>query len=168
MDEIFVRTRIDVPPSDAFAFLTDFSGYARYSEYLTAVRERGDGGAGTEYEIDVSWWRLSYTAHTRVVDIVPDEQIEWEVTEALDAHGAWELNPMNDGESTQVTLRIYFDTSSADRSAIDLPRFVSIGWVIDRVKPLVRREARAVVERIVTDLEGEPRSVDLTIETRRS
>lgn len=168
MDEVIVRTRIRVPPCEAFAFLTDFPGYANYSEYLDAVRADGDGGPGTAYELDVAWWRLSYTAHTEVVEVEQPEYIRWRVTEAIHAHGAWEIEPVEDGTASEVTLRIFFDASSADRSAVDLPRFVSIGWVIDRVKPLVVREAEDIVERIVADLEGEPRQVDLTIETRRS
>lgn len=168
MDEVIVRTRIRVPPSEAFAFLTDFPGYAKYSEYLKEVRADGDGGPGTAYELDVAWWKLSYTAHTEVVDVEEPARIRWRVTEAVDAHGAWEIEPVDDGTDSEVTLRIFFDADSADRSAVNLPRFVSIGWVIDRVKPLVVREAEDVVERIVADLEGEPRPVDLTIETRRS
>jgi len=38
-------------------------------------------------------------------------------------------------------------------------------WVIEKVKPLIQEEAERVVERIVADLEGRRRDVELTIHT---
>jgi hypothetical protein len=42
---------------------------------------------------------------------------------------------------------------------------VSMDWVIEKVKPLIRKEATKIVERVVEDLEGQERDVDLKIHT---
>lgn len=172
MEEIVVETDVAVPPEEAFAFLRDFPGYVRYSEYLDDVVQHGDGGVGTRYQLSLSWWRLSYTAHTEVTGIEEPERIEWRVLRAVDAHGAWEVEPVEPPAvpraGSRVRLRIRYDPDSADPGALTLPRFVSIGWIVDRVKPLIVPEAEATVERIVADLEGEPRPVDLEITTRRA
>lgn len=165
MEELVVRTDVYVPPEEIFAFLQEFTNYAEYSEYLEDVTAFGDGDVGTQYELTAAWWRISYRARTEVTAIDPPERIEWRVVDVIDANGVWRLEPIENG--TRVTLRIAFDASTADTGAVRIPRFVSVGWVIDRVKPLVYREAEAVVERIVADLEGAPRDVDLDIEVRR-
>lgn len=166
MEEVVVRTQVYVPPPKVFAFLRSFTNYAEYSEYLEDVEQYGDGRVGTEYELTASWWRISYRARTEVTEIEPPDRIEWRVIDAIDANGVWDVEPVEGG--TEVTLRIAFDASTADTGAVSLPRFVSVGWVIDRVKPLVYREAEAIVERIVADLEGEPREVDLDIVVNRN
>lgn len=170
MEEIVVETDVAVPPDEAFAFLRDFPGYVRYSDYLEEVVQHGDGGVGTRYDLTLSWWRLSYTAKTKVTGIDEPNRIEWRVVRAVDARGAWEIEPISPPasprEGSRVRLRIRYDSETADPGALNLPRFVSIGWIVDRVKPLIVPEAEAIVERIVADLEGEPRPVDLDITTR--
>lgn len=166
MDEVIVETELAVPPDETFEFLLDFPGYVRYSEYLDHVTQRGDGGVGTRYELSLSWWRLSYTAHTEVTGIERPDRIDWRVLRAVNAHGSWEIHPIDGG--SRVRLRIRYDPDSADPSAIDIPRLVSLSWIIERVKPLVITEAEETVERIVADLEGEPRPVDLDITVRSS
>jgi hypothetical protein len=61
-------------------------------------------------------------------------------------------------------MEVAYDPGSADESRISLPRFVSLGWVVDKLKPAITNEAEKVVERVVADLEGSRRSVDLTVE----
>ena len=63
-----------------------------------------------------------------------------------------------------MTLVVEYAPDSADEGLLDLPRFVSLGWVVDRVTPKVRAEAERVVRRIVADLEGERREVEVEIE----
>ena len=162
MDELVVSTEVFVEPETAFEFLVDFPGYVRYSDYLEAVRQRGDGGAGTTYELELAWWRLTYTARTEVTDVEAPERIGWRVLGGLDAEGEWRVGETPDGSS--VALHIRYRTESADQVGLDLPRFVSLGWVVRRLTPLVREEAERTVERIVADLEGEPRPVELRIE----
>ncbi|MFB6074474.1 MAG: SRPBCC family protein, partial [Haloarculaceae archaeon] len=117
-----------------------------------------------------SWWKLSYTAHSAVTDVDPPRKIDWEVTRDVDARGHWRVervDPPPDREhASEVRLRVEFDPDSVRAGAFDLPRLVSLDWVIDRVVPLVQREAERVVERIVADLEGERREVDLEIHAR--
>jgi hypothetical protein len=62
-----------------------------------------------------------------------------------------------------VSIYVEFNPDSADESAVDLPAFVSLGWVVDKVKPKILEEAERIVRRVVTDLEGERREVELVV-----
>lgn len=169
MDEITLSTVVYVPRERAYEFLTDFQGYARYSKHLTEVSSHGDGNPGTEYDIHLKWWKLTYTVRTRVTEANPPESIDWEVVEDLHAHGRWRVEDISEeapegrDAASRVWLEIRFDTDSAHSGMIDLPRFVSLGWVIKKIRPVVQREAEHVVEHIVADLEGERRPVELEI-----
>lgn len=173
MDRIEVRTVVYLPAEEVYDFLLDFRGYAGYSEYLRSVRQHGDGGAGTEYELEFAWWKLHYTARSKVTELEPPERIEWRLTKDLDAAGRWLVDPIEteseDAETepkTEVGFVVEYAPGSAASGIVDLPRFVSLGWVIEKIKPKIRAEAERIVRRIVTDLEGEPREVELRIETR--
>ncbi|MFB6139540.1 MAG: type II toxin-antitoxin system RatA family toxin [Halosimplex sp.] len=171
MDAVEVSTVVYVPPAEMYEFLIDFPRYAEYSEYLREVRREGDGAAGTKYALTFSWWKLSYTAHTEVVETDPPERIDWRVTRHIDADGHWrveevpEAAPPDAETVSRVSLRIDYDPRSVNAGSIDLPRFVSLSWVVEKVKPLIRDEAERVVERIVADVEGRHREVDLTVHT---
>lgn len=163
MDTVEVSTVVYLPPEEVYEFLLDFPGYARYSEYLTGVRQHGDGDPGTEYELDFAWWKLTYTARSRVIDVEPPNRIDWRIIKDIDAVGHWLVEPTEEG--TAVTLRVKYHPDSAEDDALSLPRFVSMDWVIEKVKPKVKSEAERVVRRIVRDLEGQNRDVVLEIET---
>lgn len=169
MDAIVLSTVVYVPRERAFEFLTDFPGYARYSKHLEEVVSHGDGSPGTEYNIHLQWWKLSYTVRTRVTDADPPESVDWEVIGDLQAHGRWRVEdtpeeaPEGTDHASRVWLEIRFDADSAHSGMVDLPRFVSLGWVIEKIRPVVQREAERVVERVVADLEGERRPVELEI-----
>lgn len=183
MNRVEVSTVVYLPAEEVYEFLLDFRGYAGYSKYLRSVRQFGDGGVGTEYELDFAWWKLGYTARSKVIDVDPPERIEWELTKDIDATGRWVVEPAggdpnSTAESTEdehpgsevdpeteVTLLVEYAPGSADDSVVDLPRFVSLGWVIEKVKPKIRAEAERIIRRVVADLEGEPREVELRIET---
>ena len=168
MDTVELSTLIRLPPDEVYEFLVDFPRYANYSEHLREVRRYGDGSPGTEYDLEFAWWKLSYTARSRVVAAEPPEQIDWELVKDIDAAGEWEIKeaadeaPPDAATASRVYLRIRFDVDSA-RGGLGLPRFVSFDWVVERVKPKIRDEAEEIVERIVADLEGEPRPVDLRL-----
>jgi uncharacterized membrane protein len=164
VDTVEVSTDIYLPPEEVYEFLLDFQGYAQYSEHLTAVRQHGDGTAGTAYELDFAWWKLSYTARSRVTDVDPPDRIDWRVVKDITAVGRWAVDRV-DEETTRVTLAVEYAPDSVDPDAIDLPRFVSLGWLVETVKPKIRAEAERVVRRIVADLEGDRRPVDVEIET---
>ncbi len=167
MDEIEARTVVYASPEELYEFLVDFPGYARYSEYLDRVRQEGDGTVGTRYALNFSWWKLSYTARSEVTSVDPPGRIDWRIVKDIDAEGYWEITPTEppDGVdvATEVVLHIEYDASSASGSAVDLPKLVSMGWVIEKVKPLVRKEATRIVRRVVDDIEGEPREADVEI-----
>jgi len=169
VDRVEISTVVYLPAEEVYDFLLDFPRYARYSEYLERVRGDGDGSPGTRYFLTFSWWKLSYTAHSRVTDVTPPFEIAWEITRDLDASGHWQveaIDPPDDRDhASRVKLRVEFWPSSADSDTLDLPRFVSMDWVIEKTKPIIKQEAERVVERIVADLEGHRRNVDLEIHT---
>lgn len=171
MDEVEVSTIVYVPPPEIYAFLADFPLYANYSKHLTEVRTEGDGSPGTEYYITFSWWKLSYTAHAEVTAVDPPTRIDWRLVEDVDAEGYWGIEaapdeaPDDETPATRVRLHVRFHPDSADSNTLRLPRFVSLDWVIGKVKPMIRKEAERIVERIVADLEEEPRDVEVTVHT---
>jgi uncharacterized membrane protein len=172
VERLAVTTVVYTDPKSVYAFLLDFPGYAEYSEHLASVRQRGDGGPGTAYALEFTWWKLSYTAHSEVTAVDPPERIDWAITKDIDATGHWRVEPVDppagEAAATRVEFQVTYDPSSTRVGNIDLPRFVSLSWVIEKVKPKIRTEAERIVERVVADLEGEARDVELTVETDRS
>lgn len=164
-----VGTLVHLPPEPVYEFLVDFPRYGDYSEYLERVDRDGDGSAGTAYDITVSWWLLRQTVRSEVTDLDPPMRIGWQVTDPVVANGAWRLDPAPDcapvgaETATAVTLEVRYEPDSIGDEALDLPGFVSTEAVLGRVRPTLEREAEAVVERVVEDLEGSPRSVDLEV-----
>ena len=170
VNRVEVSTVVYLPTEDIYEFLLEFRGYANYSKYLRSVRQFGDGETGTEYELTFAWWKLQYTARSEVTAVDPPRRIEWRLVKDLDAGGRWLVEPSEEPEpdveaASEVTFVVEYAPGSADDGIVDLPRFVSLGRVIDKVKPKVKSEAERVVRRIVADLEGEPRDVELRIET---
>jgi uncharacterized membrane protein len=172
VDTVEVSTVVYLPPTDIYEFLLDFPRYAKYSKHLDEVRRHGgDGSPGTRYDITFSWWKLSYTARSQVTDVDQPNRIDWRLIKDIDARGYWgiapepESAPDPDTPASRVRLYIEFAPESASARGIDLPSFVSLDWLIDRVKPKVKAEAERIVERIVADLEGSRRAVDLDIHT---
>ncbi len=170
MNTVEVSTVVHVPPEEVYEFIVDFPRYSAYSKHLSEVTRDGDGGVGTDYRLRFTWWKLGYTARTRVTDVDPPNRIDWEVTKDLRAHGRWEVEaapeaaPPDADAASRVTLVVTYDPDSAEAGVLDLPMLVSLDWVLDRVSDLVVREGERVVERIVADLEGERRDVELTVE----
>jgi len=171
VDRVEVSTVVYLPPEDVYEFLLDFPRYANYSKHLKEVRSDGDGRPGTNYYMTFAWWKLSYTAHSRVTEVDPPNEVQWRITKDIDAKGFWGIDPVPDEAppeepaASRVTLSVQFHPDSADSGTLDLPRFVSLDWVIEKVKPKIREEAERVVERIVADLEGSRRPVELEIHT---
>ncbi|MFO7927455.1 MAG: SRPBCC family protein [Halobacteriota archaeon] len=172
MERVEVSTVVYAPPEEVYEFLLAFRQYANYSEHLRSVRQFGDGEPGTEYELTFAWWKLQYTARSEVTEVDPPDRIEWRVTKDIDASGRWLVNPLADDEretdaqGTEVTFVVEYALGSTDDGIVDLPRFVSLGWVVEKIKPKIRAEAERIVRRVVADLEGEERGVELRIETR--
>lgn len=166
-----VGTTIHASRGAVYDFLRDVERYGAYSDHVTGVARRGDGEPGTEYDIGLSWWLLSYTLRVRLAGLEPTERIDWEVTKDVDAHGAFRLEPTTVDDpavehATRVTLSVRYDPESANEGALSLPRLVPTSLVFDRLRPLVEREAQRIVDRAVADLEGEPRRTTLDVAIR--
>ncbi|GAA0308577.1 SRPBCC family protein [Halarchaeum salinum] len=193
MKTVEVATTVHAPPAEVYDFLLDFPGYAAYSKHLESVRADGDGGPGTDYHLTFAWWKLDYTAHTRVTDAERPSRIDWTVTRDLDASGQWVVDPLDDAEgdaddtttddgdaddvddetaeaegeadACRVRLVVTYEPDSA-KGVLDLPFFASLDWVIEKASELVVEEGRRVVERVVADLEGQHRDVELDVTVR--
>jgi hypothetical protein len=177
VDEIVVSTVVYLPPAEVYAFIEDFPRYTNYSEYLKEVRQRGDGGAGTRYDMRFSWWKLGYTLRSEVTGVDPPTRLDWEIVKDLKAYGHWNIAQLDalpddapdDAEvASEVTLDVNFDPQTARNDTLDLPRFVSFDFVVEKIKPVLVSEAQKVVQRIVADIEGRHREVDLVVERRPS
>jgi len=165
---LVVSTDVYLPPEEVYEFLLEFPRYADYSKHLRGVTRRGDGGPGTEYDLRFQWWKLNYTARSRVTDVDPPERIDWTVVRDVDAAGRWTVDPIEppEGEAaaSRVTLVVEDDGDPFDSSVFDLPPLVGLDWVLDRVGGVIEKEGERVVERIVADLEGSPRPIDLDVD----
>lgn len=169
VDTIEASTLIYLPPEEVYEFLVDFPRYANYSEHITKIRRREENNSTTEYDISFTWWKLTYTARSAVTATDPPNRIDWKLVKDLDAQGYWgiehvpEETPDGKSDASRVWFHIEFRPESANESAVSIPAFVPMGKVIDAVKPKIEQEAEDIIRRIVTDLEGEQRPVDLTI-----
>jgi len=167
VDRVEVSTVVYLPPEEIYEFLVEFPRYAKYSEYLREIRRHGDGSPGTRYDITFAWWKVTYTARSEVTDVDPPTRIDWQLVKDIDAQGYWaiepapEAKPDDEDHASRVWLVIEFAPESADAGVLDLPRFVSLDWLIGKVRAKVREEAEVIVERIVRDLEGQRREVEL-------
>jgi len=172
VDTLDVSTVVYLPPEEIYEFLVDFPRYANYSEYLREVQQYGDGSPGTEYELTFAWWKLSYTARSEVTELTAPERIDWRLVKDLDASGYWQIDPEPESapDEADTACRVHFVVNyrpgSVGSGVIDLPRFVSLDWVIEKVTPKIRSEAERVIRRVVADLEGTDREVTLTMHDR--
>jgi uncharacterized protein YndB with AHSA1/START domain len=174
VDRIALTTVFFAPREAVFEALVDFPRYPRYTEYLKRVAADGDGGPGTRYRLEFSWWKLSYTVHSEVTAVEAPERIDWRITRHLDAEGSWTTEtvdpppeaPDDATTATRVDFEVRFDPHSARRDAVSLPRFVSLDRVIEMVRPKIVEEAERVVERAVADVEGQRRDVEIVYHDR--
>lgn len=175
MERLTVETVVYRPVEVVYEFLLDFPRYGRYSAYLDTV-ETLDPGADEQarYALRFSWWKLSYTARSAVTETVTNERISWRLLNQFDASGRWLVEEHEElpadapawvETATDVRFEVEWDPHSVDSGTLDLPQLVSLDWVIDKAKPVVEQEAERVVERAVEDLEGEKRTVELTLRT---
>lgn len=174
MERLAVETVVYRPVEEVYAFLSEFPGYANYSEYLDRVDALDpEADECARYALRFSWWKLEYTAHSAVTETVENERIEWALLGDFDAGGRWlvaERDLPDDapdwaGTATAARFEVAYAPETAHSGLVDLPRLVSLDWVVEKVKPLIETEAETVVERAVADLEGRQRSVELTVET---
>lgn len=169
MERLKLSTLVYAPPQDVYDVLIDFESYPKYTQYVNNVKRRGDGGEGTEFGISFGWWKIAYTAWSEVTGLDEPNVIEWRLTKDIDADGSWQIEDVTDEAEadveavTRVTIDVQFQVSKSGSKILELPRFVSFGWVVDRVKPLIFKEARSVLENLVYELEGEKRAPVLTI-----
>lgn len=175
MERLTVETVVYRPADTVYEFLLDFPGYANYSTYLETVEELDSAESEqARYALRFAWWKLTYTTRSAVTETVPDERIEWEIVDSFDANGRWVVEEREElpedapewaETATSVRFEVAWRADSVDPGMVDLPRLVSLDWVINKVRPLVEKEAERVVQRAAADLEGRERDVALTVRT---
>ncbi|AGB36412.1 polyketide cyclase/dehydrase and lipid transport protein [Natronococcus occultus SP4] len=169
VDRILLSTVAYRPPEEVFPYVRSFVDYPRYTDHLKEVRVRGSGDVGSIYDLELAWWKLSYTARSKVTTIEPPKSLRWHLVNDVDARGEWRVEPEPESapDGAESASRIYFDATydpySADENALALPRFVSLDWVVRKVEPKLLDEAETVVERLVADIEGRRRDVELAV-----
>lgn len=169
VDELEIATTIHAPRTDVYGLLRDVEGYGEYSEFVEEVTRHSDDAGVATYDVILAWWRLSASVRVVLTDVDPPGRIDWRL-EDVDARGVWHLEPavlddMAAGTATDVTVRVRYDPDSGGE-AVSLPPLVPMSTVVERARPIVEREARRILKRVVTDLEGEPRPATLEIHVR--
>lgn len=169
MDRIVLSTLVYRDPAVVFETVRSFTNYPAYTSVLDSVTAAGDGEAGTTYDLHFSWWKLSYTAHSEVTEVAEPSRLAWRLRSDLDAAGEWRVEsepaaaPVDEPTASRLFFDVAYDPHSADPNAISLPRFVSLDRVIGLVRPRLLEEAEEVVQRLVADIEGEERPIELTV-----
>lgn len=176
MKTIEVTAEAAVEPVAAYEYLLDFTNYADFCRYVDRVTVETDenvfdgdqqqAGPGTKYRIRLGWWRLSVNLRAEISQVDRPEAIKWQVLSDVDAHGRWEVQPSDSNEEhSQIRFIASYDAAALSRSTFDLPPFVPMARVIDRLMPLMKESGRNVFEQIVWDLEGSQRPVEVTVRT---
>ena len=102
---------IEAPLEDVMEVLEDYEAYPEWSEVQTVeVRQRGEGGRGTEVAFEVDVPVLGKAAYTLAYVYAPgDTGMSWTTKEARgairDIRGEYLLNDLSDAE-TKVTYRL--------------------------------------------------------------
>ncbi|UPM45110.1 type II toxin-antitoxin system RatA family toxin [Halocatena salina] len=169
METVEASTLVYVSPEEIYEFLVDFRQYESYTKYVSDIERQGDEDAGAVYDIPLSWWKVTYTARAEVTDVDRPSQIEWELAKGIDAHGRWEIEhvpeeaPEDKSDACRVRFYSEFDPDSADGDTLNLPSVIPVSRIIDRVKPKIQTAARVITRRMIADLEGEEREIDLKV-----
>jgi len=168
VDAVEASTSLYVPPEAVYRYIREFEGAVGFSDHVDRVEQSGNGDPGTDFHISLSWWRLSWTAHSRVTDVDPPTRIDWRTVGDVRARGRWRMDPLEasalpeDREAgTELTLRIEFDPASVRGAGVT--RLMPVERLLQRVRPVVARECERLVAGAVADLEGERRPVDYAV-----
>jgi Polyketide cyclase / dehydrase and lipid transport. len=163
VQQLRVQTQVAAPIETVYETLLEFTRYARYAEHLERVEVLSEPPQAA-YRMHFAWWVLRYDLDSTVTETDAPTRIGWMITRGLDAEGAWSLAAV-DAATTAVEFDAVYDPHSADVGGLSLPAFVSTGWLIEKIKPALVEEAEGIVAAMVADIEGQPRPVDLTVET---
>lgn len=169
MDRILLSTLVHRDPEPIFETISSFGNYPSYTSVLDSVSGTGDGSAGTTYDLHLSWWKLSYTARSEVTEVEEPSRLAWRLRSDIDAAGEWRIKPepgsapTDEATASRLFFDVAYDPHSADPSALSLPRFVSLDRVIGRVRPRLLEEVEEIVQRLVADIEGSARPIDLIV-----
>lgn len=169
METVEASTLVYLSPEEVYDFLVDFQQYGKYTKYVTNIDRQGEEDAGAVYDVTLSWWKIDYTARSKVTDVDPPSRIDWELAKGIDAHGYWKIEhvpeeaPEDESDASRVRFYAEFDPESADGETLNLPKVVPVDRIIDRIKPKAKTFAHVMARRMIADLEGEKRDVSLEV-----
>ncbi len=106
MDRILLSTVAYRPPEEVFPYVQSFTDYPRYTDHLKSVSVHGDGGVDSIYDLHLAWWKLTYTARSRVTNIDAPQSLEWQLTNDIDARGEWRVEPEPDAAPPEPKRRV--------------------------------------------------------------
>ncbi len=169
MEQFEASTLVHLPAEEVYDAMYEYTGYPEHVPYLEDVvlsgRERG-----TRISLELSWWRIAYRLRGRVTDCEPDRRIEWRLTRDIDGHGHWAIEPAPDeapegGSASTLRLSVTFDPESL-KSALRLPGFVSLSWVMGRMERRIASDGGDILEDILADVEGNRRPVEYEVHAK--
>jgi uncharacterized membrane protein len=168
VDAVEASTVLYAPPEAVYRYVRTFEGAVEFADHVERIDRSGDGGPGTHYHIQLSWWRLSWTSRSRVTAVEPPNRIDWRTVGDVRARGSWLMEPLPadglpDGREvgTELTLRVEFDPASVRGAGV--ARLMPIDRLLRRLRPVVARECERLLDGVVADLEGERRPVTYTV-----
>lgn len=171
METVEASTLVYLSPEEIYENLADLRQFEDYSKYVTDISREGDDQL-SEYEITVSLWKIGYTARMEITDVEPPSRIDWKLVKSIDAHGYFEIEhvpeeaPEGKPDACRVTCHGEFDPDTVTAEALDLPKLIPVSKIIDKFGSKVEPAARIIIGRIISDMEGEERSVELTVHER--
>ena len=168
METVEASTLVYLSPEEIYEYLVDLRQFEDYSKYITDISREGDEPL-SEYEITVSWWKIGYTARVEITDVEPPNRIDWKLVKSIDANGYIEIEhvpeeaPEGRPDACRVVFHGEFDPDTVTAESLDLPRVVPVSMLVNKVAPKAEPGARVIIGRIVSNMEGEKRSIDLTV-----
>jgi hypothetical protein len=171
VETVEASTLVYLSPEEIYDYLSDLRQFEDSSKYVTDINREGDDPLSL-YEITVSWWKIGYTARVEITDVDPPNRIDWKLVKSVDAHGYFEIEhvpeeaPEGRPDACRVVVHGEFDPDTVTAEALDLPKLIPVSRIIDKVAPKAEPAARIIGGRIVSDMEGEKRSIELTVHER--
>ena len=99
MIEHAVEVRIDRPPGEVFAFVTDAANHPRWDTSSVSMKpdQPGDWTAGTTFHEVRRMGPRQLEVQSRVAALVPGESMDIDSITGPEFHGHWRLSPDGDG-----------------------------------------------------------------------
>lgn len=160
-----LKSKISIRGSkeQVFDSITD---YRKIDSYTDDIRIAGRGrGEGTRVYFKLSKDVLNiptnYTTKIEFVEYNPPDQIEWKIIGDIDAKGSIRLTE-NSGH-TDLILDFSLNLEKTDIGSLPAPDVADASQILEYIYPQVYEQASSIIKGVVTDIEGEPRDVNIEV-----